>query len=116
MVESKVFQVEKPWGNFRQFTHNEATTVKILSVNPNTSLSLQYHNHREEFWRVLSGNPIIMISDKKINAKAGDEFVIKKKEVHRIETKNEGAQILEIAYGNFDEEDIIRLEDEYGRA
>ncbi|OGI93905.1 mannose-6-phosphate isomerase [Candidatus Nomurabacteria bacterium RIFCSPLOWO2_01_FULL_40_18] len=116
MVKSKIFQTNKPWGNFRQFTHNEMTTVKVLSVNPNTSLSLQYHNHREEFWKVLSGHPILSVGEKTIKANPGDEFEIPKKELHRIETKNDAVQILEISYGNFDEEDIVRIKDQYGRA
>ena len=108
--------VEKPWGRFEQFTHNEATTVKILSVNPDNSLSLQYHMHRSEFWRVLSGHPIITIDKNVINANPGDEFMIPEKALHRIATKDDAVQILEIAYGDFDENDIIRVEDKYGRA
>ena len=113
----KTFIVKKPWGQFDQFTHNETTTVKILSVNPNTSLSLQYHNHRDEFWRVILGHPVLTIGEKKINANPGDEFIIPKLEKHRIEAKNDIVQILEISYDdNFDENDIIRIEDKYGRA
>ncbi len=117
MEESKIFQVEKPWGNFRQFTHNEITTVKILSVNPKASLSLQYHNHRDEFWRVIFGHPILTIGKKIINANPGDEFNIPRLEKHRIETRDDAAQILEISFDdNFDENDIIRIKDKYGRA
>ncbi len=112
----KTLTTKRPWGQFEQFTHNETTTVKIISIDTNSSLSLQYHNHRVEFWRVLSGRPILTIGEKKMEAQAGDEFTIQKLEKHRIETKGEAAQILEIAYGDFDEEDIIRVEDKYGRA
>ncbi len=115
MSQFKVFQIEKPWGNFRQFSHNEVTTVKILSINPNTSLSLQYHNHRSEFWHVISGHPTLTIGEKKINAKPGDEFSIAIKEQHRLEAGADFVKILEIAFGDFDEEDIIRIEDKYGR-
>ena len=111
----KTFIVKKPWGQFDQFTHNEKTTVKVLSVNPNSSLSLQYHNKREEFWRIISGHPKVTIGEKTVTAKPGDEFMIKKKELHRIETKDDAAQFLEISYGDFDEDDIIRTEDKYGR-
>ncbi|MEI7709189.1 MAG: phosphomannose isomerase type II C-terminal cupin domain [bacterium] len=112
----KTLIVKKPWGQFDQFTHNELTTVKILSVNPNTSLSLQYHNNRNEFWRIISGHPLLTIGEKKISAKSGDEFMIPKKELHRIEATDDAVQILEISFGNFDEEDIVRVEDKYGRA
>ncbi len=107
--------VKKPWGQFDQFTHKELSTVKIISVNPNSSLSLQYHNSRSEFWRVLSGHPIVTIGEKEIKALPGDEFVIEKKEKHRISAGDDTVQFLEISYGNFDEEDIVRLEDKYGR-
>ena len=116
MSQFKVFQIEKPWGNFRQFSHNETTTIKILTINPNTSLSLQYHNHRAEFWHVISGHPTLTIGEKKIDAKPGDEFRIEIKELHRLEAKNDTVQILEVAYGDFDEEDIVRVEDKYGRS
>jgi len=41
--------VKKPWGMFEQFTKQEAVTVKIITINPNESLSLQYHHKRAEF-------------------------------------------------------------------
>lgn len=116
MEEIKPFIIERPWGNFRQFTKNENTTVKIISIKPNSSLSLQYHQNREEFWYIISGNPTIIIGENKINAKVGDEFKIAKKEKHQIEAGVDPVQFLEISYGDFNEEDIIRLEDKYGRA
>lgn len=116
MEEFKPFTIERPWGNFRQFTSGENVTVKIISIKPNSSLSLQYHNKREEFWHILSGHPIITIGEKKIDAKTGDEFMVEKMEKHQIEAMIEPVQFLEISYGDFDEEDITRLEDNYGRA
>jgi mannose-6-phosphate isomerase-like protein (cupin superfamily) len=105
----------RPWGFFRQFTDNEASTIKILNVDADKKLSLQYHHERDEFWTVLSGNPLLTIGDKIENAKAGDEFFIPKETIHRIETPEGGAQLLEIAFGEFDENDIVRIEDDYGR-
>jgi len=79
-------------------------------------LSLKYHNYRIDFWYILSGHPVLTIGDKKINANPGDEFMIKKLEKHRIEAKDDSVQILEISYDdNFNEDDIIRIEDKYGR-
>lgn len=111
----KTLIIKKPWGQFNQFTHNEATTVKIITVNPNSSLSLQYHSNRIEFWYIISGHPIVIIGGKKINAKPGDEFIVNKLEKHQVETKNESTQFLEICHGNFDENDIVRIKDKYGR-
>ncbi len=110
------FYTEKrPWGSFKRFTDNEKSTVKIIFVNPNEQLSLQYHHHRKEFWRVIAGNPQIQIGEEKIQAKIGDEFVISEKTNHRIIGGNEKTEILEISFGEFDENDIVRLEDQYGR-
>ncbi len=108
--------VKKPWGQFDQFTHNEISTVKILSVNQGGSLSLQYHDHRSEFWRIISGHPTVTVGDKVVVAKPGDEFIIKELEQHHLEAPSDAVQVLEIAFGNFDEEDIVRIKDKYGRA
>lgn len=112
----KTLSVKRPWGQFEQFTQNEKTTIKVISINIDSSLSLQYHNHRTEFWRILSGFPLVTINEKKIEAKPGDEFTITQKELHQIEAKDEPVQFLEISYGDFDEADIVRVKDEYGRA
>jgi mannose-6-phosphate isomerase-like protein (cupin superfamily) len=116
MEEFKPFKVERPWGNFRQFTHNSPSTVKILFIKAKEAFSLQYHNLRTEFWKVLSGSPEITLGDKVFQAKVGDEFEITPKTNHRIRATDEDVQILEISAGEFVEDDIIRLEDKYGRA
>lgn len=107
---------ERPWGSFRQFTENQTSTVKLVSVDPEKQLSLQYHNNREEFWRVLDGNPTIIIGEVETIATQGDEFFVPKKTHHRIKANEQPVRILEIAFGDFDEKDIVRLEDSYGRA
>jgi len=111
----KTLTVKKPWGQFDQFTHNEITTVKILSVNSSNSLSLQYHEQRTEFWRIISGHPVVTVGENINNANPGDEFMIEKLQPHQLEALNDDVQVLEIAYGNFDEEDIVRIKDKYGR-
>lgn len=112
----KTLTVTKPWGKFEQFTHNEVTTVKLITVTKGGSLSLQYHAQRSEFWRVIAGNPLVTVGENMITASPGDEFSIEKLEHHRLEAPNNDVLILEIAFGNFDEDnDIVRLEDNYGR-
>jgi len=106
---------ERPWGNFEQFTHNEISTVKIITLKPNSKVSYQYHNQRDEFWRIISGEGVIIIDDKEYPAKPGDEFNIPKLAKHRVITKDSSIQFLEISKGNFDEQDIVRLEDDYNR-
>ncbi len=112
----KLLTDERPWGRFRQFTENEETTVKTIFIKKGESLSLQYHNHRSEFWCILSGTPDVTIGDTVTHAKAGDEFEVSVKTNHRIGAVNDDVEFLEISSGNFDENDIVRLEDNYGRS
>ena len=105
----------RPWGNFERFTLNESTTVKIVTVSPGEGISLQTHEHRDEFWRVLKGSGTITIDELVHEAKTGDQFFSTRGQKHRVEGGPEGLQFLEIAFGEFDEHDITRLEDRYGR-
>ncbi len=105
----------RPWGSFIEFTKNKPSTVKILTINKGEEFSLQFHKNREEFWRVLSGAPTIIIGDEEFTAEEGEEFMVDKGKKHRISAKDTEVQILEISFGEFDEDDIIRIEDKYGR-
>jgi len=106
----------RPWGNFERFTLNEVSTVKIITISPNEELSLQFHEHRNEYWRILSGSGTVYVDDMNQAANVGEEFTVRKGQKHRIAAGPEGIQVLEIATGHFDEADITRLEDKYGRA
>lgn len=107
--------VKKPWGHFDRLILNEVSTVKLLHMEPNAQLSLQYHHNRNEFWRILSGTCKVMLDDKVFEAKAGDEFEIATGVKHRMVTEGDAVDWLEISFGVFDETDIVRLEDSYGR-
>lgn len=109
-------RVDRPWGNFVQFTHNEPTSVKIITVNPGESLSLQTHEKRDEFWRILSGNGHVTVGDAEFPAQPGAEFCVLRTTQHRVRGGDETLVFLEIAFGDFDEHDIVRLSDAYGRA
>jgi len=115
MTKSDVFQIERPWGNFRQFTHNELSTIKIITVKPNEILSLQSHKNRSEFWYVISGAGTVEIEGIKKDTIVGDEHEIEIGEKHRLGAGPNGIQVLEIATGDFNESDIIHYEDKYGR-
>jgi len=115
MTELKIYQEERPWGNFRQFTHNVLSTVKIITVKPGEVLSLQSHNKRSEFWHVIRGSGIIEIENTKYNVKEGDEYDIPLGAKHRLSAGKSGIEVLEIATGDFNENDIVRFKDKYGR-
>ena len=106
---------ERPWGNFERFTLNEKTTVKIITVNASEELSLQTHEHRDEFWRVLKGSGIADVGEKVMEAREGDAFFIPRNTRHRAEGGPGGLTFLEIAFGEFDEHDEERLADDYNR-
>ncbi len=115
MLPPKPYREERPWGNFVKFTQNLPSTVKIITVKPNETLSLQTHSHRDEFWQVVSGDGSVDIGPEHFHVKAGDSHFVPRTTAHRIASGPSGLTILEIAFGDFDENDIVRLEDKYGR-
>ena len=106
---------KRPWGQFEQFTLNENSTVKIITVMPKKRLSLQTHKLRSEFWYFLDNPAKIVVGNKTIVVKAGDSIVVNKGIKHRVIGLNKKARFLEIAFGKFNESDIIRLEDDFKR-
>lgn len=111
------YKEERPWGRFENLLEEKNFLVKKLSVKPNQKLSLQYHNERSEFWVVVNGKGIITIDDEKVECIPGSRFFIKKKQKHRIE--NDGSidlELIEVQLGDtLSEDDIVRIEDSYGR-
>lgn len=111
-----IFVAQRPWGEFRQFVSNEQVTVKIISVSPGQRLSLQRHSHRGEMWQILDGPMDITINDRQFVAQPGESVWVPHGAVHRLGNSGDApCRILEVAFGHFDEEDIVRLEDDYTR-
>lgn len=112
-----VFVSERPWGQFEQFVANEAVTVKIITVNPGQRLSLQTHGHRDEMWQVLDVPLDIQVDDRAWSAQPGEQIWVPQGCQHRMANSGlEPGRLLEIAFGDFDEDDIERLQDDYHRA
>jgi len=105
----------RPWGNFERFTLNEPCTVKIITLDPDQELSLQQHEHRDEEWRILHGSGTVSVNGVDTAVGPGGEFKVLRGELHRVASGSDGLVFLEISFGQFDEKDIIRLEDKYGR-
>jgi len=112
----KKYSEKRPWGGFEQFTLNEISTVKILTIKAKKRLSLQKHKNRKEFWKFLDNPAKVTLGKKTFKAKKGDEFIINKGINHRIEGLDKDVHVLEISLGKFDEKDIKRIEDDFGRA
>ena len=106
---------KRPWGHFERYTLNEPCTVKLVYVDGDKRLSLQYHNNRSEFWKVVKGPVRVQIGDETKLLQTGDSATIPKKAVHRLIGAGSDAVVLEISTGDFDESDITRLEDDYKR-
>ena len=114
----------RPWGHMYILESKQKYWVKHISVAPDKRLSLQTHSKRRELWACIEGEIIAEkgrvlkggkweIIEKKI-LKPGDTFYVKTGELHRISSKK-GGTVIEVAFDNPQEEDIVRYEDDYGR-
>lgn len=111
-----VFTVERPWGRFQQFSSGEPVTVKTITVEPGQRLSLQRHQHRAEMWHVL-GDPVrVTVGDRTWDAQQGELVWVPPGALHRLGSADgRPGLVLELAFGDFDEADIERLQDDYTR-
>ena len=105
----------RPWGIFENLLGEIDYKVKRIIISPNQSISLQYHFHREEYWIVVEGDGELTIEDDVRHVEVGDSVFIRKEELHRLKAGKNGITIIETQLGICDEEDIVRLEDHYGR-
>jgi mannose-6-phosphate isomerase len=106
----------RPWGKFRRFPHEDASSIKIITVEPGGRLSLQYHEGRAEFWVVLDAGLEVTVGDRVWQAAPNEEIVIPRRAAHRV--RNVGAsaaRFMEIWIGRSAESDIVRLSDDYQR-
>lgn len=109
----------RPWGVYKTTVLQEKYQSKIMQINPGGTLSLQYHNRREEYWVVASGEGEVQLGKSTISAHAGSMFFVPRGCVHRIRNTSDKNLLLviEVQIGDyFGEDDIVRLEDVYGRA
>lgn len=106
----------RPWGRFRAYPHRQAGSIKIITVNPGSAFSLQYHRKRSEFWVVLDSGLEITLGSRTWRPRKGEEIFVPKKTPHRIRCAGRSpGRVMEIWVGRSQEEDIVRLSDDYGR-
>lgn len=113
-----VVHVDKPWGSFDQFVLNTQCTVKILTCNPGQKLSLQRHTHRDEFWVALDFGVVVELDGQILTPDKGGQIWLPSGSTHRLScdaSRAHPVRVMEISLGTFDEGDIERLEDVYGR-
>ena len=118
LTKNYLGNVEKrPWGNYHVITKNTGYQIKEIKVLEKSKLSLQKHSNRSEFWQIVNGKSKITIEDNEYYLKEKEHIYIPKNTIHRIENiGKEDLIFIEIQLGDIlNEEDIIRIEDDYGR-
>ena len=107
----------RPWGTFTVLDEGENFKVKRIEVLPGKRLSYQKHAQRAEHWFVVQGTAKVTLDDREINVSAGEAIDIAVGSAHRVE--NPGEQLLvfiEVQRGSYlGEDDIVRLQDDFGR-
>lgn len=111
-----LYHEDRPWGFFDNLLEENNMKVKRLYVKPGQKLSYQYHNKRDELWTVIKGNGTLVLDDKDIPLTLWSVNEIKKLQKHRLIAGDDGIEIIEVQTGDYlEEDDIVRLDDDYGR-
>jgi mannose-1-phosphate guanylyltransferase/mannose-6-phosphate isomerase len=109
--------VHRPWGSYTILEDRDDCKVKRLTVKPGHVLSLQLHNRRSEHWTVVDGTAKVRIGEREFLLQANESAYIPMNTVHRLENPTaQDIHLIEVQCGDyFGEDDIVRLEDRYGR-
>jgi len=114
-----VKHIKKPWGSEEIWAHTDKYVGKILYINPNSKLSLQYHNEKEETIRVLRGTLYLHHQAKDSERIAilrmveGDVYHVPVGHIHRFEAGDEAVELIEVSTPQLD--DVVRISDDYNR-
>jgi mannose-6-phosphate isomerase len=110
-------RTERPWGWYETVSEVAGNKIKRIQVAPGQQLSLQKHHQRSEHWVVVQGIARITIDDKVFDLAPGGHCDIAVGQVHRLANlTTEPVQIVEVQFGAYlGEDDIVRLQDDYGR-
>ncbi len=108
---------ERPWGGYSVLEDiDPPVCVKVLTISPKGRLSLQTHEKRSERWYILDAGIVVTVGEKRWVTEPGETVYVAAGEKHRIKNvSNRVARIVELMYGEYDENDITRIEDDYGR-
>ena len=111
-------ETSRPWGIYEVFHEEPGWKIKRITVHPGKRLSLQKHKHRSEYWTIIDGFGIANVGFGSFNVSKGSILSIDPNQIHRI--KNIGKKnltFIEVQLGNYlGEDDIERIEDDFGRA
>ncbi len=106
--------IRRPWGYFTDLDDGKGWHLKVISINAKSRLSLQSHAKRSETWIIVEGDVGSVVGRREKYHKTGEIVVVPVGAKHRLFSKK-GGKLVEIGFGEFDENDIIRYEDDYGR-
>jgi mannose-6-phosphate isomerase len=108
----------RPWGCYYVLADEKDHKVKRIIVHPGKRLSLQRHHRRAEHWYMVQGQAVVTLDSRKIPLVCGQAVDIPRGAAHRISNGgSEDLVFIEVQTGDyFGEDDIERLEDDYGRA
>jgi len=111
-------EVYRPWGKYDSIDVGNGFQVKHITVKPGAKLSLQFHHYRAEHWVVVSGSARVTKGDKTFTLAESESTYIGNGVVHALENiEKVDLEIIEVQTGSYlGEDDIIRLDDRYGRA
>ena len=110
---------ERPWGEYLVLDESAADhKVKRITVTPGKRLSYQSHAQRAEHWFVVSGTATVTLDDVEHEVAAGTAIDIPLGTKHRVENRGSAPLVfIEVQHGTyFGEDDIVRYEDDFGRA
>lgn len=110
-----VAETNRPWGGFRQYAHNAAVTISLMTVFPHSRTSLQEHTGRAELWIILDEGAVVQVGEDVLYPQEGEEIWIPANCKHRLGCGSEAVRVLEVAFGDWIQEDIHRYEDDYNR-
>jgi mannose-1-phosphate guanylyltransferase/mannose-6-phosphate isomerase len=110
-------EVHRPWGSYDSIDHGQRYQVKRITVKPGAKLSVQMHHHRAEHWIVVSGTAKVLIGDKEQLISENQSVYIPIGAIHCLENPGKlPLELIEVQSGSYlGEDDIVRLEDRYGR-
>jgi mannose-6-phosphate isomerase len=116
MGQERLFAA-RPWGTWQVLDEGPGYKVKRIEVVPGHRLSYQTHAHRSEHWIVVTGVATCLIDGRTVMAEPGESVHVAIGQAHRIANEHrEELVIIEIQRGaHTEEDDIVRLEDDYGR-
>ena len=108
----------RPWGTFTVLDEADGFKVKRIEVLPGKRLSYQKHAQRAEHWMVVQGTAKVTLNDEDITVPAGKAIDIAVGAAHRVENQGEETLVfIEVQRGGYlGEDDIVRLQDDFGRA